>query len=98
MPYRSSTPVAAGGRLHGQLLTQVVSAAEYVILSEAVFIPADDPGVQAPHAANATAAQISAADKSHASNRDDFSTYIARLESCSNRNSSRQSPIHLSMN
>jgi hypothetical protein len=56
-------------------LTQVISATEYAILSEAAFIPANDPGIQAPHPANFTAAQIIAADKSHAKYCDGFSNH-----------------------
>ena len=63
-----------GGRLHGHL-AQVVLAADYTLISETAFTPAADPGIQEPHGANATAAQISAANTLHNNSRDDFSTY-----------------------
>ena len=37
-----------GGGLHDGHIAQVVLVAEYALLSEAVFIPTADPGVQQP--------------------------------------------------
>ena len=62
------------GGLHGHL-AQVLSAEEYAIISDTAFVPAADPGVQEPHALNATAAQIFAANTLHNNSRVDFSMY-----------------------
>jgi hypothetical protein len=62
------------GGLHGHL-AQLISAKEYTLISETAFIPADDPGVQEPHALGATSAQIFAANTFHNNTCDDFTTY-----------------------
>jgi hypothetical protein len=86
-----------GGRLHGHL-AQVVSAADYKILSNVAFTPADDPGIQKPPMLPMPRPPRLVRQKRATPATAMISVPTARLESHSNCNSLRQSTMNMSTN
>jgi hypothetical protein len=63
-----------GGGMNGHLGI-VMAVAPYVIRAGQPFVAPIHPGIQAAHAANATQAQITAANRFHDKAKDDYTTY-----------------------
>jgi hypothetical protein len=63
-----------GGGMNGHLGI-VMNVAPYVIRAGQAFVEPIHPGVQAAHAANATQAQITAANRLHDKAKSDYSTF-----------------------
>lgn len=71
-----SHPSDLGGGAHGHLGV-IMPAAPYFLLAGAAFLSPGPPGLQAPPAANATNAQIAAADRLHDRNKVIYTDYVA---------------------
>jgi hypothetical protein len=69
-----SIPSARGSGTHGHLALTVTAAA-YLVLAEVDFVPPPNPGAVPVHAATATAAQITEANRRFDAARLEFQTY-----------------------
>jgi hypothetical protein len=82
-----------GGGLNGHLGV-VMATAPYVLRAGQVFVAPIHPGPQAQHAANATQAQIIAADRAYDRNKTEFAKYNTVRESLKQQILTAVSPIY----
>jgi hypothetical protein len=82
-----------GGGLNGHL-GLVIPTAAYVIRASTAFVEPNHPGIQPVHAAAATVAQITAANRSYDHAMDEFKTYATITEKLKQQVLSAVDPIY----